>query len=331
MPCKNRISVNFSAGMHTTIVDIANNTKISQSKIIETLVSKGLASLNNGTGYAIDDKRYMDRDVLLARYRSAIGRQSISMVKINEASGNNEFDKEYHVMVMPQKIPIKFNFDMEKSKFIESVRGEIRTGEIKKHMLMALDNMLSSDNNIAGVLGTFYCRPDAVLVFATKANVGFSIQKKDNNPNVIEEVTDEKIVINVKVDLVYIPIYTKNNMSDIVSFFDFENISYKTFKDVAVKGWKKSKYSHLLYMDDVDVPNGGGYFVGMTYERIIHDFSTYKSFKQTKHSGELGTTELDTYYRLFCAGMKIKLNKNDKNSLMELLNIRRIEAKSSVV
>lgn len=331
MTSQRRIHVNFSSkDLYEKIIDIADKSKISQSKIAETLISQGMLSTPHGSKHFKDKELILDRESFLLKYKNAISRFSISVIKVYEdmeADSSHE-GKTYNLNVFPKEIPITFKININVIDFIDVDRKIVNTAVVKSKLMSGFKSELINPTSFTGVVNIFPIQPRAILVFASCAEVSISERIKEQHTTGFSRYLDEMVIATAKIKTTMIPIYVNENASDVISFLDFDGISYKTFKNAAIKGWNKSRYSHSFYIQGVSDSRGGGYFIGMTYGALKHNFSEYKNFEYVpaEIKDNALTEKPGVFINIFNAGMKINFDKRSINTLKRSIDFDKIES-----
>lgn len=106
--------------------------------------------------------------------------------------------------------------------------------------------------------------PDILHVFVKKAIVK-CYEDNDLNCNV-------KILTTLHV----LPLFLNDVRS---SRLDFPGVRFRQFKTLAVKGWDKSKYEKMVFIENASETKSGGYFIGLAWNKKGNMDEIYEGYE----------------------------------------------------
>ncbi|HED2479917.1 TPA: hypothetical protein R4Y38_001953 [Citrobacter youngae] len=106
--------------------------------------------------------------------------------------------------------------------------------------------------------------PDILHVFVKKA--------------IVKCYEDNDLNCNVKVltTLHVLPLFLNDVRS---SRLDFPGVRFRQFKTLAVKGWDKSKYEKMVFIENASETKSGGYFIGLTWNKKGNMDEIYEGYE----------------------------------------------------
>lgn len=243
MASKMRITVNFSSSeLYKFIVAKSEKTKNSFSSIIESLALKGLGrNIDSGdVDFIPGDMIKKNKNLVPAKLYS----QGLEFNYFMTSDNKIYTERSYSVsgLVFDINIPLILKHHPRRtSKYVdnEMVRGWV-SEDLKSRI---------------GIHDYSVCTPDIVLSFVYKVNVTCHKVNKDGTAE-----------LKISYSYHFIPVYMNKREQEKMYQLDFMNIKYRSFLDVAKKGWNRGKYSHILHIQGMDEKTSGGYFVGVLNE-----------------------------------------------------------------
>ncbi|EMK7722125.1 hypothetical protein V9P73_000146 [Yersinia enterocolitica] len=283
MAGKNRMIVNFSSKkLRDLIVEIAEKNHMSYSKVIEKLVSFRLFESNGDP--VIDafrdasrtamEQQQKDDDEFSVALRTPYIKHSIRLYKVF-----GDLSQEYSFLVKHMNVGKLDVVNIEKDlrKIIEE--------QINRMTPHEWECVFDSASIIFA---------DLWLIFFNKINVEYKVERKENNSSEVSvkfkasNICCIPFSFNKHVSL-------KEKYCNAMSHLDFSSVRYHSFKSVATKGWRRNKYSHLLFIHQSSSSDKGGFFIGVQYEKndvIFSDESPRSPFVHPE--GTLIYTEKDS-------------------------------------
>lgn len=140
-----------------------------------------------------------------------------------------------------------------KRKMSDTAREEVRR-VLKKYVL-------SKVPAIAGQLGG---SPTFLHIFVKKAMVRYS---EDN---------DSGCNVRIQTTLHVLPLFLNDVRN---SRLDFPGIRFRQFKALAVKGWDKSKYEKMVFIENASETKSGGYFTGLAWNKKGNMDEIYEGYE----------------------------------------------------
>ncbi|ECJ2453609.1 hypothetical protein JGY68_000084 [Salmonella enterica] len=270
MPSKNRITVNFSSEhLCNFIKDTAKKNNISPSKLAENLLINAIQNELKDPKLFLENQSFGRNRNLLPQnfYRKGL---AASVVEVDDGIHGTILAKNHIIPYMKRIYPDclsdggeqKLTHDMVNEKSVKKFINEII-------------NKTPGD----GINAFSHC-PDMAIKIVTEAKVSYEF-KKDPYTN------GKHIEVIINIEYRTIPLFYNNKENPKFYCFDYENIRYMTFKEVATQGWNRSKYSHLLHIPDFYKNNrnkktDGGYFIGLLYEEKTFEPSDKNGFTYAK-------------------------------------------------
>lgn len=258
MASEDRITTNFkSIQIYNLILHLAKINKISASRVIEETLRVAFDEQLKEPKKLLDDGKIgKNRNLLPNNY-------FLSGLTFNLATLQD--GKDY--TVSPREIVFDMSFPLLESESFNSnsktekstINRMVIRGEINKRLKSKLESHIYD-----------FAYPDAMLFFLTRADVSYKKEKP--------------LFVNfyVTVTVYILPIHLHKKHLETYSLLDFTNITYRQFSDIAKKGWNRSKYSHLLYIDEVSQSKSGGYFIGVLHEQKKFALEDFKGFEKVK-------------------------------------------------
>lgn len=105
--------------------------------------------------------------------------------------------------------------------------------------------------------------PDILHVFVKKAMVKY-YEDNDSNCNV-----------RIQTTLHVLPLFLNDVRN---SRLDFPGIRFRQFKALAVKGWDKSKYEKMVFIENASETKSGGYFIGLAWNKMEEMDEIYEGY-----------------------------------------------------
>ncbi|WP_447884044.1 hypothetical protein [Serratia fonticola] len=258
MASEYRITTNFkSTQIYKLVKLLARKNKVSESRFIEEMLRISFdEQLREPEKLLGDGKIGKNRNLLPNNYFS-------SGLTFNLATllDGKDYTVSPREIVFDMNFPLieseSFNFNSKTEK--STINRMVIRGEINKRLKSELESYIYD-----------FAYPDAMLFFLTRADVSYKKEKP--------------LFVNIYVTVtVYIlPIHLNKKHLEKYSLLDFANITYRQFSNVAKKGWDRSKYSHLLYIDEVSQSKSGGYFIGVLHEQKQFTLEDFKGFEKVK-------------------------------------------------
>lgn len=323
-----RLSVDMkNATLSNAVIKTKETLRISKTKALEILALEGWKALN---GKPESSLVWMNNENPNS-YELTSKQKAVSQLKINII----HFYQNYNASDPDSKI--LSGITITPRSCMLTIRNWIRPEEIYIHnrnrnqinyklFKEIIQKEVSPSVNFQA---QYPLPPEAILFFATQADANFYCEPSPNDlrlsPNLrpVSLVnSDDYIFMKIDIRFTYIPIYKKYSCEKTLANLDFDKIEYRSFKDVATKGWRYGKYSHYFYIDDVNLFRGGGYFIGLTREPC----ESYFDVKSGYHVPEYFTTPdggLSIPYKLFLEGMSMKISGKG----LKLVNEKIIENK----
>lgn len=258
MASEYRITTNFkSTQIYKLVKLLARNNKMSESGFIEEMLRISFdEQLREPEKLLGDGKVGKNRNLLPNNY-------FLSGLTFNLATllDGKDYTVSPREIVFDMSFPLieseSFNFNSKTEK--STINRMVIRGEINKRLKSELESYIYD-----------FAYPDAMLFFLTRADVSYKKEKP--------------LFVNfyVTVTVYILPIHLNKKNLEKYSLLDFANITYRQFSDVAKKGWNRSKYSHLIYIDEVSQSKSGGYFIGVLHEQKKLTLEDFKGFEKVK-------------------------------------------------
>lgn len=126
--------------------------------------------------------------------------------------------------------------------------------------------------------------PDALHIFLYRIEVTY--------------YTDENrmVRVDVKPQAKLMPVYLTNNKHPVFEYFDFEGISYQSFKKLALEPPNQRKYAQFLYIDSAVLSTTGGYFIGICHDKQRWNHAQNDSFIPYECQSEPSKTVYCKFY-----------------------------------
>lgn len=106
--------------------------------------------------------------------------------------------------------------------------------------------------------------PDILHLFVKKTMVKYY---EDN---------DSSCNVRIQTTLHVLPLFL-NDVRD--SRLDFPRIRFRQFKTLAVKGWDKSKYEKMVFIENASETKSGGYFIGLAWNKMENMDEIYEGYE----------------------------------------------------
>lgn len=258
MVSENRITTNFkSIQIYNLVRVLAKKNKIGASRVIEETLRIAFDEQLKEPQKLLDNGTVgKNRNLLPNNYFLS----GLTLNLVNFTDG-----KDYTVspgeIVFDMSFPLieseAFNFNSKTEK--STINRMVIRGEINRRLKSELESYIYD-----------FAYPDAMLFFLTRADVSYKKEKP--------------LFVNfyATVTVYILPIHLNKKHLEKYSLLDFANITYRQFSDVAKKGWNRSKYSHLLYIDEVSQSRSGGYFIGVLHEQKQFTLEDFKRFEKVR-------------------------------------------------
>lgn len=325
MASNKRITVNFAdLSLYEHILETAKKTQLTQSKVIETLVSLGTASCNELTVKYV--KEYRKKQELQKRH-NAINKCTIRIAELSTPEG---YDGK--VTVTPSSFTLTFGFEESFNLFFNINNGELNKSELKKTILGICHSQENSRSFLTGLDQIPY--PDFALVFISFFNINLEITDDNNNP--FKEIniqtfgmTPKKIKFHIDINVTAHPIYLNDDSDNLHRYLDYSNVRYRTYKSIATQGWNTRRYTKCYHLEDTGVARGGGYFIGMMQQKntLSKETASEFGFKSAGYGfGNDGVQGPETFIKIFTSDLKMKFNSDQMAKLKAIKNGIKIKA-----
>ena len=323
MSSKKRITVNFAdSSLYEHILDTAKKAQLTQSRVIETLVSLGTASCNELTVKNVKEYR---KNQKLQKRHNAINKCTIRIAELSTSEGGSGW-----VTVTPSSFTLPFGFEDSLNLFFNVSNGEFKKSHLKETILHLCQIPENSRCFLAGPDQAPY--PDFALIFISCFNVSFEI--KDDKGNSFEDIythtldiAPKKIRFHIDVSVTTHPIYLNNDSDNIHHYLDYKNVRYRTYKHIATQGWNTRRYTKYYHLEDTGVARGGGYFIGMMQQKntLSKETALASGFKSAGYcSGNgFGNDSIqgpETFIKFFTSDIKMKFNSDQMAKLKAIKN-----------
>ncbi|KGA65896.1 hypothetical protein [Yersinia pseudotuberculosis] len=240
MASKMRITVNFSySGLHQMIMTEAKRTCRSSSAVIQDMLSDALT-------YRLDNNEFMPEGSRRGNKNLVPEKAFKKDFEINnltiDGSVTGGMDSFYH--------------QLHHGRFTVPLGLEIFCGVNKTYNAIdrkyILECVVSDLQETLNVLANKEFTPIIFLVFIGEVSIKY------------QDTEGDKMRLDINYFYKVIPVYRCSD--DETLMLDLKNIKYREFHDIAIKGWDRRKYSHLLYVKGLKGKRSGGYFIGVLCE-----------------------------------------------------------------
>lgn len=277
MTSKYRITVNLpSRDLYNKIDRLAKANNISKSNVIESAIKSAFIKGYDYLHAAILNSEYM-------KNRNDISQETLkntlifSMTGINSSTVNSlgtGYEKRINT--------IKFPLDMHRLTDVYiapyAVEQKLTWERISDTVKERLEQYIPS------LVNELDAPPEALHIFLKQIDVKYHI--------------DDKRVAHITVmpTVAFLPIYINDYQKEHLNYFDFNGISYKSFRAVATTGWSRDKYTHLLYINDVASSKSGGYFINVCYDKQERLYPSSKGFTPHPYRDDPNVVVYCKYY-----------------------------------
>ncbi|EDI1682095.1 hypothetical protein GRG13_003895 [Salmonella enterica] len=140
-----------------------------------------------------------------------------------------------------------------KRKMRDTAREEVRR-VLKEYVL----------SKVPAITGQLGGAPDFLHMFVKKAMVKYY---EDN---------DSGCNVRIQTTLHVLPLFLNDVRN---SRLDFPGIRFRQFKALAVKGWDKSKYEKMVFVENASETKSGGYFIGLVWNKVGNINEIYEGYE----------------------------------------------------
>lgn len=261
MAGKNRMIVNFSSKkLRDLIVEIAKKNHMSQSKVIEKLVSFRLFESNEDPVV----------DAFSDASKTVMGQQQKDDSEFSIALSTPYIKHNARLYKVSGELSGKGSITINNVS-AEKLNSVSLEKELRQKVEEGINRMKPNEwENVFDSASVIFA--DMWLVFVNKVNVEYKIER-------LSPTSSEVIVKYKSNDICCVPFSFNNHDSlkdvycNAMSHLDFNSVRYYSFKTVATKGWNRNKYSHLLFIHQSSSSDKGGFFIGVQYEKNDVTFS----------------------------------------------------------
>ena len=260
MPSKSRMTINFSSKETLKMVELeAMKNKVSKSRVVEEMLRFAYSERIKNGSYFTEERPFLrsKNGLPVDLFKSDL---RINLLQLADATRRH---------CAPERFTVSSDFIIpnsphhEKSDLLREInsrkinRTQVRNESqkiIKEQSIIHTNEMVRRLFNVAKTA------PDYILIFTTGVHINYLMPLK----------TQSEIYFHVTAEMYAIPIFMNKINNKHLLDFDFLNVRHRTFSDVATKGWDRSKYSHLIYLDvnheKTLKQKNSGYFIG-----VLHD------------------------------------------------------------
>lgn len=259
MTSKYRITVNLpSRDLYDKIDTLAKANNISKSNVIESAIKSAFIKGYDHLHATMLNSEYMKNrnDIPLKALKNTL---IFSMTGINGRKINS-LGTGYEKRINPIKLSLDMSTFMGVYIAPYAVEQELEWERISDTVRKRFEQYIPS------LVNALDAPPEALHIFLKQIDVKYHI--------------DDKRVAHITVmpTVAFLPIYINNYQKEHLNYFDFNGISYKSFRVVATTGWSRDKYTHLLYINDVASSKSGGYFINVCYDKQERLYPSSKGF-----------------------------------------------------
>lgn len=313
-----RLSIDISNRVFSNaIIKTKEKFNISKTKAVEVLALEGWKILKGKS----EKPSCKDENIELDSYELSSSDKAISQLKINLMKSywpDPQSDREHKKVSRITVKPIKRLISIQEMVVPDEIYSQ------KKVNYKYIREVIKSyfESRASEFAKWFHYTPDAILFFATRADVSFhknskNAKNENNEPHPCAEISADLFLMKITVNMTCVPVYKERSVMRITDFLDFDGIAYKTFKDVAIHGWNRNIYSHYFYIEDADLYRGGGYFIGLSRQPCQSNFDLGNGYLPSNiATDENGTLRLVSL-KFFQEGMSIRITQSGLKMIKE--------------
>lgn len=113
------------------------------------------------------------------------------------------------------------------------------------------------------------------------------------------EDNDTGCNVRIQITLHVLPLFLNDVRN---SRLDFPGIRFRQFKALAVKGWDKSKYEKMVFIENASETKSGGYFTGMAWNKVGNTDEIYEGYEI------FNTGSAEELHNIYC---RVHMNDRD--------------------